>query len=104
MKKIHILSFTALLLFGAAGCSKDFLEVQPTAFLTAEQVQEASVHNPDVVAGSIAGIYTLMFETGTGGTTGHDDFGQKGYDIYSDFLSADLALSTSTYGWYRTIT
>lgn len=104
MKKIYILSFTALLLFGAAGCSKDFLDVQPTAFLTAEQVQEASVHNPDVVAGSISGIYTLMFETGTGGTTGHDDFGQKGYDIYSDFLSADLALSTSTYGWYRTIT
>jgi hypothetical protein len=104
MKKLYIISFTALLLFGAASCSKDFLEVQPTEFLTADQIQEASVNNPDVVAGSIAGIYTLMFETGTGGTTGHDDFGQKGYDIYSDFLTGDLALAISTYGWYRTLT
>ncbi len=104
MKKSYILSFTALLLFSASGCKKDFLEVQPTEFLTAEQIQEASVNNPDVVAGSIAGIYTLMFEAFTGGTTGHDDFGHKGYDIYSDFLSGDLALSISTYGWYRSIT
>lgn len=104
MKKLYIISLTALLLFGAASCSKDFLEVQPTEFLTADQIQEASVNNPDVVAGSIAGIYTLMFETGTGGTTGHDDFGQKGYDIFSDFLTGDLALTVSTYGWYRTLT
>jgi hypothetical protein len=34
----------------------------------------------------------------------HDDFGQKGYDIYGDMLSGDMALSISTYGWYTTIT
>ena len=45
-----------------------------------------------------------MFEAGTGGTDGHDDFGQKGYDIYGDMLCGDMALSVSTYGWYRTIT
>ncbi|MEI6853896.1 MAG: RagB/SusD family nutrient uptake outer membrane protein, partial [Bacteroidota bacterium] len=61
MKKIYIISLTALLLFGAAGCKKDFLEVRPTGFLTADQVAQAAEHNPAVVAGSIAGIYTLMF-------------------------------------------
>lgn len=88
----------------AWSCSEDFLDVQPSQFLTSEQVAQAAENNPDVIAGSMSGIYTLMFQTGTGGTTGHDDFGQKGYDIYGDFLSGDLALSISTYGWYRSIT
>ena len=92
-----------MLLLGVSySCSDDFLEVEPTRFLTQEQIQQASANNPDVIAGSISGIYTLMFETGTGGTNlDHDDFGQKGYDIYSDMLSGDMALSVSTYGWYR---
>ena len=47
-------------------------------------------------------ILNLTFTTGTGGTNGHDDFGQKSYDIFSDMLSSDMALSTSAYGWYRT--
>lgn len=85
-------------------CSDDFLEALPTEFLSAEQIQEAAQNNPDVIKGSLSGIYTLIFETGTGGTTGHDDFGQKGYDIYSDMLCGDMSLSVSTYGWYRSIT
>lgn len=105
MKRIYIISFVTLLVFSFTGCKKDFLDVQPTQFLTEQQVAEAAKNNPDVIAGSISGIYTLMFQTGTGGTNlDHDDFGQKGYDIYSDFLSSDLALSVSTYGWYRRLT
>ena len=104
MKKIYIVSFVTLLVLSLTGCKKDFLEVQPTGFLTEKQVADAAKNNPDVVAGSISGIYTLMFQTGTGGTTDHDDIGQKGYDIYSDFLCGDLALSVSTYGWYRDLT
>ena len=102
MKKLFKYSLTAGLILSLSSCSDDFLEVQPTQFLTQEQVQQASANNPDVVAGSVAGIYTLMFETGTGGTDlDHDDFGQKGYDIYMDMLSGDMALSQSAYGWYR---
>ncbi len=104
MKKTYIISFVALLLLSVTGCKEDFLEVEPTQFLTEQQVAEAAANNPDVIAGSISGIYTLMFQTGTGGTTGHDDFGQKGYDIQSDFLSGDLALSVNTYNWYGGLT
>lgn len=105
MKKSYIIFFSALLLLGTVGCKKDFLEVQPTQFLSEQQVAEAAANNPDVIAGSMGGIYTLMFQTGTGGTNlDHDDFGQKGYDIFSDFLSSDMALSVSTYGWYRRTT
>ncbi|MFA5326427.1 MAG: RagB/SusD family nutrient uptake outer membrane protein [Prolixibacteraceae bacterium] len=107
MKKIYIISIIALMLFSIEGCKKDFLDVQPTEFLTDQQVAEAAKNNPAVIAGSVSGIYTLMFQTGTGGTAedlDHDDFGQKGYDIFSDFLSSDLALSVTTYGWYRRLT
>ena len=105
MKRIYIISFVALLLFSTSGCKKDFLNVAPTEFLNKEQIAEAAKNNPDVIAGSVKGIYTLMFKTGTGGSDlNHDDFGQKGYDIYSDFLSSDLALSVNTYNWYRGLT
>ncbi|MDX9882409.1 MAG: RagB/SusD family nutrient uptake outer membrane protein [Prolixibacteraceae bacterium] len=108
MKNIYRISFIALLLVIATSCDKDFLDVQPTQFLTEQQVAEAAANNPDVIAGSMSGIYTLMFQIGTGGSDpddpDHDDFGQKGYDIFTDFLCSDMALSVSTYGWYRRLT
>ncbi len=92
--------FVALILFFTS-CEKDFLEKEPSQFLTPAQIEEAAPVNPKLLAGSVAGIYSLMVQTGTGGTTGHDDFGQKAYDIFGDMLSGDMALSVSTYGWYR---
>lgn len=102
MKKRNlILSIFTPLLFLTAGCESDFLETEPTEFITQEQLGEASQNNPDILRGTISGIYSLMFEEGTGGTTGHNDFGQKGVDIWTDFLSGDLALTQNTYNWYR---
>ncbi len=95
--KFSVIAFLLLLV----GCEKDFLDNQPSEFLTQEQVGEAAAVNPAVIEGTISGIYSTMFDPGSGGTTGHDDFGHKGYDIYSDMLSGDMALSVSTYGWYR---
>ena len=101
--KIYTIALGLLLLVNY-GCSEEFLETEPTSDLTQDQIQEASENNPEVVAGSLAGIYTTMFETGTGGTDlDHNDFGQKGYDIFSDILSGDLALSKNTYNWYNGI-
>lgn len=85
------------------GCSKDFLETQPTEFASADQIKQASEKNPGLQTANIAGLYTTMYQTGTGGTTGHDDFGQKGYDIFSDMLTSDMILAGYTYGWYMSI-
>lgn len=90
---------TALLAVG--GCSEEFLEKKPSQFLTADQVGESAQLNPDVVAGTLAGIYQLTIDAFTGGTTSHTDFGHKAYDLQSDMLTGDVALSVSTYGWYR---
>ena len=101
MKNRIFKSLFAALLLVTVGCNDEFLETEPTAFITQEQLAAASVNNPDLLRGTISGIYSLMFETGTGGTTGHNDFGQKGVDIWTDMLSGDIALSQNTYNWYR---
>ena len=95
MYAIAALAFTS--------CSDEFLETEPTEFVSATQIAEYSETNPDLQAANISGIYSLMYQTGTGGTTRHDDFGQKGYDIYGDMLSSDMVLAGLTYGWYSYI-
>lgn len=88
-------------LLGFQSCNDDFLEREPSEFITESQLSDAAPLNPDLIAGSIDGIYTVMFTAGSGGTTGHDDFGQKSNDIFMDMLCSDMALSGSVYGWYR---
>ncbi len=106
MKK-YIIIITALLLIVVTGCKKDFLDVEPTQFMTDDQLAEASENNPDLIAGTVTGLYSLMVQTGSAGTGDnlrHYDFGQKNYDIFMDMLCGDVALSVSTYGWYRDLT
>ena len=92
MKKILVLSSLMGLLLTTTACREEFLQSEPTETLA----------NPPAQA-KLNGLYLMMVNTGTGGTTGHDDYGQKGYDLVSDMLSADMVLSGVTYGWYRNI-
>jgi hypothetical protein len=101
MKKIIKLTVATATLLLTLSCSEDYLINEPSEFITTDQIADAASRNPDVIKGTMTGIYALMIETETGGTTGADDFGQKGYDIFADMLSSDMALSVSTYGWYR---
>lgn len=99
---LYIIAATALSFF-VSSCEDDFLEEQPTEFLSPEQIAGAAKTDPTLLNGSIAGLYATMYKTETGGTTNHDDFGQKGYDIYSDMLVSDVALAGTNYGWYTGI-
>lgn len=103
MKKDFFKSVATLVVLGLIlmSCEKDFLDTEPSEFFTQEQISDAAELDPGVVEATMRGIYSLMIQTETGGTTGDDDFGQKGNDIFSDMLSGDMALSVSTFGWYR---
>lgn len=92
MKKILILSSLLGLLLSTSSCREEFLQSGPTETLADPPAQA-----------KLNGLYLMMVNTGTGGTTGHDDYGQKGYDLISDLLSADMSISGVTYGWYSTI-
>lgn len=104
MKLKHIL-ILAPVIAGTilTGCKKDYLVTEPTEDVSLEQLEDASKQDPELLKGNIAGLYTTMYNTGTGGTTGHDDFGQRGYDIYSDMICSDMVLAGVNYGWYSTI-
>jgi len=103
-KNIFIIGAAALTLM-LSSCDKDFLEAQPSGGqISPEQLAAAAEKDPSLLMGNIAGLYSTMYNTGTGGTNlDHDDFGQKGYDIYSDMLSSDMVLAGVTYGWYSSL-
>lgn len=100
--KNKILIFTVATIF-FVGCKKDFLDKKPTEFLSPDQISKAADKDPSLLNGSISGLYTLMYQTQTGGTTNDDDFGQKGYDIYTDMVCSDMVLGALNYGWYSNI-
>ncbi|MFO7744698.1 MAG: RagB/SusD family nutrient uptake outer membrane protein [Psychroflexus sp.] len=103
MKK-EVLKITLIVgaAFALSSCGDDYLVEEPTGDeLNIRQLGEAAQVNPEIPGAFMTGVYSTMFTTGTGGTTSQADFGQKGYDIYGDMLSGDVALTTSTYGWYR---
>ncbi|MHA6246530.1 RagB/SusD family nutrient uptake outer membrane protein [Pontibacter sp. CAU 1760] len=102
-KNIYLIGAAVMTMF-MSSCDKEFLEVEPTRQLSPEQIAAAAEKDPSLLKGNIAGLYSTMYNTGTGGTNlDHDDFGQKGYDIYSDMIASDMVLAGVTYGWYSRI-
>lgn len=99
--KFYLAILVAALVF--VSCSKEFLETEPTEVISSDQIADASEINPDLQGANVGGIYSTMYAAFTGGTTGHTDFGQKGYDIYTDMLSSDMVLAGLTYGWYSSL-
>ena len=102
IKKLVIAAGTGLLLIG---CSDDFVEQEPQgSIINANQLSETVEVNPSLGEATITGIYATMFDVGSGGSTSQQDFGQKTYDIYGDYLSGDMALSLSSFGWWTNTT
>lgn len=96
-----IIALSAGLILGA--CSKDFLETSPTSSLSKSDIDQISEYSPHLGEATLNGLYAYNVRAGGGGTTGHDDFGQKGYDVYTDILSGDMNQNRNGYGWYRGI-
>ncbi len=107
MKNLLKITLALTTMFGLYSCediidnSGDPETSQPTQLLTNAQLEAAAETNLGIPAAFVGGLYAQMIQFGSGGTSGHDDFGHKSYDVFSDMLSGDMALSVSTYGWYR---
>ena len=103
MKKIKYILFVAALILSVSSCKKSYLDAAPSETVSPQQISEEALRDPSVLSAYTRGLYSSMYKTFTGGTTGHDDFGQKGYDIYGDMLASDMALGALNYGWYSTV-
>lgn len=89
-----------ILALSMTACSEDFLEKEPNAYINDEQLSENAKWNPYVMLGQVNGISVTTFAAGTGGTTNHDDFGQKSVDIATDLMCGDMVMAGETYGWF----
>jgi len=87
MKRIFFILSTISVL--AISCNEEFLDSAPTETIATPKTEF-----------KLNGLYVMMINTATGGTTAHEDFGQKGYDIISDLLSGDMALARNGYNRY----
>lgn len=102
MKTNFYITVFALLLI-MTSCSDSFLETRPSQFISGADIEAESELDPSLQDANLQGLYTLMFDMWTGGTEGHDDFGHKGYEIFTDMLTGDVVLSGYNYGWYQGI-
>lgn len=102
MKK-KVLNILILSAFIVTACSKSFLEKSPTDVISEKDLANAVDKDPSLLGGNISGLYALMFQPETGGTTGDDDFGQKAQDINMDLLSTDMVMEGNNYGWFVAI-
>jgi tetratricopeptide (TPR) repeat protein len=99
MKGKFILLPAIALLFAA--CSQEFLETEPTGYLSTEQLGEIAKQNPTLALEPlVTGLYSSTFAAYTGGSTGHDDFGQKSIDICMDYMSGDFGSAATAYNWF----
>lgn len=97
VKSTLLFSFVALL----AGCGDSFLDKEPSGgYVSGDQLELNATWNGNIMLGQSYGITSTSLAQGTGGTTGHDDFGQKSVDIATDIISGDMAMSSETYGWF----
>ena len=92
MKKILTFSILSAVAFNLTACKKDFLNTSPT--------EVVSTAPADV---RLNGLYLMTYQTGTGGTSGHTDFGQKNVDICTDMLCGDMALLATNYHQYQDV-
>lgn len=93
MKKIQYLFLTLVMGLGLSSCGDSFLTQYPEGgVLLEDQYQKL----PDKLEGAILGIYSKLYEYGN-----HDTFGKRSLDMYSDIQSGDMAMKSSSYGWFE---
>ena len=104
IKKINIKSLILMIsAVSIIGCSDDFLDKTPVTSLSVADLAETAKVSPEILESTLKGVFTMMYNPGTGGFGGHNDFGQKSNDIHSDILSGDVALTKNTYNRYGAI-
>ena len=97
MKKI-LLYITALSLIGFTSCKKNYLETKPSNGVTEQEL----FSNLNAVYAALAGTVKEQFAFGIGASTGHDNFGQKSYDLQNDLMGNDMVVHSQGYGWFNT--
>jgi hypothetical protein len=96
MRKIFLI-VGAFLALAIAGCKKDYLETKPSNGVTEQEI----FSKLGTVYAALDGVVKEQFAYGTGASTGHDNYGQKSFDLQSDLMGNDMIVHSQGYGWYN---
>ena len=96
MKRVLIYALP-LLALSTVGCKKDYLEVTPSNAITEQQAFE----DLSKVYAIIDGVNKQLYAFGLGASTGHDNFGQKSFDLQNDLMGNDMVVHSQGYGWFN---
>ena len=92
LKYIYLALLTVA--FGFTSCSDRYLDPDlDGSYLNQEQLPSVE----EVIGAMMRGTYTWMYEY-----SGHDEFGKRSIDMYTDILCGDMAMKSATYGWFET--
>jgi hypothetical protein len=88
-------------------CGEDYLEVTPSATITADRLQELGDESPEafmeVVRPQVTGLYSWMIQYDSmerGQSVRHSDFGHLSVMLTTDLMNEDMLQNTSNYGWF----
>jgi len=98
MKNIKLLSIAIIFLI-AFGCSEDFLDLEPQAQVTPEQLAELPDSKLIVVfQGKLNGVYGFLQNNPNIQREPYS--GVRSWDIVSDMMASDMVMTRYGYGWY----
>ncbi len=97
MKKVKLLSIPLFLIVLATGCKKEYLETRPSTGVLEQDIFSSTAK----ISSALEGIYKHLFAFAPNGSTRHDNFGQKGWDLSSDLMGNDMVVHTQGYGWFN---
>jgi hypothetical protein len=97
MKQLIKIFTPVFLLMAVIGCKKEYLETKPSNAVSEQAIFEST----DKINTAISSTYKEMFAFATGGTGGHDNFGQRAIDLAADIMGADIVLHQQGYNWFN---
>jgi starch-binding outer membrane protein, SusD/RagB family len=93
MKKVYQYLLPVALLIAIASCKKTYLETNPSDQAPTQLVFSST----DGAYVALNGLYRAQYQAYT---DGHDDFGQKSFDLVSDLMGNDMTFNSVGYGWF----
>lgn len=95
MKRIFL--YIAPIVLLAVGCKKDYLETVPSNAVS----EDVLFSKLNTVYAALDGAVKEQFAYGIGSSTGHDNYGQKSFDLQNDLQGNDMIVHSQGYGWYN---
>lgn len=97
MKFIKFLVLPLLISSVLWSCKKEYLDTQPSNAVAPSAIYDSTTK----VRAALDGVYKFLFAFAANGNTGHDNFGQKAWDLDNDLMGNDMIVHTQGYGWFN---